>query len=175
MVDSSAEKELTRDMVVNILRLSKLQIRNVFSDILRTDYPDNVPLKRLEIFYLLLADLLENLSFLTSDQRMLVLRETYKALHDPFVNNFFVQLVFLDNAHVTWTGQEGFLSLETGEETLQLPRPALEAIGYNLSELYERGILKIEKRSGLHAKKPDEGSMGEPGDIRHGAANAVSG
>lgn len=148
-------------MVIQILQLSKLQIRNVFSDILRMDYPDNVPLDQVSVFYLLLADLLEKLAFLTSEQRALILRETHRTLANPFVENFFVQLVFFDNAHVTWTGQEGFLSLETGEEIPQLPRPALEAIGYNLCELYERGVLKIEKRSGLHVKKPDEGSVAE--------------
>lgn len=146
---------------MQILRLSKLQVRNIFSDIFRRDYPENVPLDRVEVFFLLLADLLENLAFLTSEQRALILRETYHKLGNPFINPF-TQIVFFDNAYTTWTGQEGFLSLETGEKIEQLPRPALEAIGYNLSELYIRGVLKIEKRSGLHVKKPDEGSVAKP-------------
>lgn len=156
-------------MVVQVLQLSKLQIRAVFTDVLGEEYPENQPLPDVAVFYLLLADLLEKLAFLSPEQRSLVLKEMHKALKDQWaVSATFLHdldlasvLVFYDNAYVTWVGQQGFLSLETGERVEKLPRPALEAIGYNLSELYARGKYKIEARSGKHVKKHNEGSVAE--------------
>lgn len=150
-------------MVTDLLVLSKLQIRALFTTILGRSVPDEtVPLQTDEKLFLLLADLLEKLAFLKPEQRTLVLTEVRAHQPDIDCNDCLNQLVFADNRYSTWTSNVGWLDLETGETLTKLPHPPMETIGYNLNELIRRATLHIEKRSGLHAKKPDAANLDQP-------------
>lgn len=140
-------------MVTAVLKLSKLQVRTVFTSILRRPYPaGDSALIQAEIFALLLADMLENLAFLQPAQRTLILTELTTsgpelcATCDPHL------LAFADGQYCTWSGHAGWTDLETGEQLPAIPHPFMETISYNLSELYRRGVLKAENRAGFHVK-----------------------
>ena len=155
-------------MVTSVLGLSKLQIKNIFSVLLRRPAPEPpAKLSTADVWYLLLADLLQRVKFLKPEQQALLI--TQMQLPDTV---HLVHLVFADATHCTWTGRTGFLSLETGE-TAELQHPPLETIGYNLEELYRRGVLKIANRAGLNAKH-NAGSVDESGDIRDRTVDDVS-
>ncbi len=152
-------------MVAAVLDLSKLQIKNIFSVVLRRTTPG--PTEKLtpaDVWILLLADLLQRIKFLTPEQQTLLLSQI-----TPIVTAY---LVFADGAHCTWTGRSGWLNTGTGDND-ELQHPPLETIGYNLDELYRRGVLKIANRAGLNAKH-NAGSVDESGNIRNSAADAVS-
>lgn len=152
-------------MVTSVLDLSKLQIKNIFNVLLRRPAPEP-PDKLLpaDVWYLLLADLLQRVKFLKPEQQAILITQ----IQLPGT----AHLVFADATHCTWTGRTGFLSLETGD-TAELQHPPLETIGYNLEELYRRGVLKIANRAGLNAKH-NAGSVDESGDIRDRTVDDVS-
>lgn len=131
-------------------------------------------------FYLLLADMLENLAFLSSEQRLLIgeaLRQTRQELELPIEDiqsDCSTTLAFADGRHVTWTGALGWMALDSGERCDFLPRRPLETIAYNLSELYRRGVQLIKSRAGLNDNH-SAGSVEEPGDVCERTSDVVSG
>lgn len=151
-------------MVAGMLRLSKLQIRTLFTATLgrRACPADDEPLDDEAKLFLLVADLLEKLAFLQAEQRTLIMAELKnRSIANeclPCLN----QLAFADNQYCTWTGHTGWLDLETGEVVTTLPHPPIETIGYNLNELVKRATYCIEARSGMHVKRPDAGNVEEP-------------
>jgi hypothetical protein len=171
------ETDLTLDMVMRVIKLSKLQIRSVFTAVLQRgfaaggDYVDKEA-----VFYLLLADMLENLQFLSSEQRLLIgerLRATRTELGltgSPCGD----QLAFADGRYATWSGATGWISLESGDSVAQLPRPPLETIAYNLEELYRRGVQIIKSRNGLNGDN-SAGSLEKQGDVCERSTDPVSG
>ena len=164
---------------MRVVKLSKLQIRSIFTGVLqRNRAPDNEQILAPEdVFYLLLADMLENLSFLSSEQRLLIcelIYDTRSELELP-CSSCIAQIAFADGRYVTWTGASGWIALESGDRVEQLPRTPLETIAYNLRELHRRGVQLIENRAGLNVKNDNTGSVEKPGDVRERTADAVSG
>jgi hypothetical protein len=174
---SNGEKKLTLGMITRALRLSKLQIRNFFLTVLREPMPqEDAVLSPRVLLFLLTADMFEKLAFLKPEQKTVILTELWAGLYaDEHVFNRLNQLMFADSQYCTWTGRTGFLNLDTGEDVPQLPHPPMESIGYNLSELYRRGQLLIENRSGLNVKKHNAGSVDEQGNVCVGPADNVFG
>jgi hypothetical protein len=182
-IDTSEEKvDLTLDMVMQVMKLSKLQIRNVFTNVLRRQwtYSPAMIVNTEAVFYLLLADMLENLNFLSSEQRLMIgelLRQTRQELDLPIEDiqgDCSATLAFADGRHVTWTGAMGWISLESGEKCDFLPRRPLETIAYNLSELYRRGVQIIKSRAGLNGNN-SAGSVEKQGDVCERPTDPVSG
>ena len=151
-------------MVTGLLKLSKLQIRSLFTTILGWTEPpaENTPLDPESKLFILLADLLEKLAFLQPEQRLLILTELRNRTLDGDCVACLNQLAFADNQYCTWTGQTGWLDLESGDVIANLAHPPIETIGYNLNELVRRATYCIEARSGLHVKKPDAGPVEKP-------------
>lgn len=165
-------------MVMRVVKLSKLQIRSVFTIVLqknRTPAGDQV-LPREDVFYILLADMLENLAFLSGEQRMLICELVRAARVDLglSVPSCGEQLAFADGRYATWTGATGWTTLESGDRVDQLPRTPLETIAYNLAELYQRGVQLIEGRAGFHEQN-NAGSVDEQRDVCERPADTVSG
>ena len=48
------------------------------------------------------------------------------------------QVIFIDAQWATWTGETGFMELQTGEMRKALPMPGVEQVAYNLTELSRR-------------------------------------
>ena len=154
-------KKLTLDMVMAVLKLSKLQARTVFTGVLAQPLPaPDTELDKTAVFTLLVADMLENIAFLQPAQRALILTElstlgmTDCQTCDPNL------MAFADVRYCTWTGHTGWTDLETGEALTAIPDPFMETISYNLNELYRRGVLKAENRAGFHVKH-NAGSMAQ--------------
>jgi hypothetical protein len=132
------------------------------------------------LFYLLVADMLENLNFLSGEQRLMIgelLRQTRQELDLPIEDiqgDCSATLAFADGRHVTWTGALGWIELESGEKQNFLPRRPLETIAYNLSELYRRGVQIIKSRAGLNGND-SAGSVEESGDVCERTPDVVSG
>jgi len=162
------ESGITLAMVTEVLELSKLQIRAVFSALWNTvpgwKEPIPIALEEHELRALILADTLEKFSFLSGAQRMLILTAVYNTLiakKDENAVCCFKQLIFADGRYCTWTGRTGFMDIVTGDEINELPELPIETLAYNLDSLYQRGVRKIENRAGRHAKKTDAGSVDE--------------
>lgn len=155
------KKSLTLDMVMAVLKLSKMQARTVFTVALNQPMPAaDALLESADIRVLLLADMLENLAFLQPAQRTFILTSlAARKLGDcPTCDPDL--LAFADGKYCTWTGHTCWTDLETGEQLTVIPNPFMETISYNLNELYRRGVLKAENRAGFHVKN-DAGSMAE--------------
>jgi hypothetical protein len=173
-MEASVEvRPITVNMVTGFVKLSKLQIHNIFK---AAGYAAPTPEFEIPpelLMRMILADYLERLGFLRPEQRALVLDATSDAQKRGLTE--FTQLGFVDDNYCTWTGHTGFLVLDSGENVDSLPAPPMETIAYNLLELYRRGRHQIEKRSGLHANQqnPDR-AMEEPADVRDSAADGVS-
>jgi hypothetical protein len=156
-------KELTLAMVTPILKLSKLQIRAALAPINGTWFeknPDEV-LPEMGFMALLLADLLERIPFLKPEQRSEIFRQMFAANLEAVS-----QLAFADGNWCTWSGQTGWLDLETGDLVQAVPAPPVETIGYNLGALQQRALQEIAKRKDRHASQHSAGSVEEPGDVR---------
>ncbi|NDD52480.1 hypothetical protein EBZ39_01130 [bacterium] len=169
-------------MVVRVVKISKLQIRNVFTTVLKRQWTYNpaMVVDTEAVFYLLLADMLENLNFLSGEQRLMIgemLRQTRQELDLPIEDiqgDCSATLAFADGRYVTWTGSMGWLALESGEPRDFLPRRPLETIAYNLSELYRRGVQIIKSRNGLNVDN-SAGSLEKQGDVCERPTDSVSG
>ena len=162
---------------MRVVKLSKLQIRSLFLSVLKCGPPPgDMPLSETYVFYLLLADMLENLQFLSSEQRLLIgelLRQTRNELGmsgAPCGD----QLAFADGRYATWSGLTGWIVLESGDSIPQLPRPPLETIAYNLAELHRRGVQIIKSRNGLNVDN-SAGSVEKQGDVCERPTDPVSG
>jgi hypothetical protein len=173
METSSNEKNLTYGMVARVLKLSKLQIKTVFSLVGKQVPADDTTLTAQELRYLFAADLLENVKFLKPEQRTAILSGIWFTEFLP-TRIIADQLVFADSRYCTWTGNRGWLDLSTGDTEKQLPCPALETIAYNLQELERQARNAIENRSGANAKR-NAGSMEKQGYVRVGSTDDVSG
>ncbi len=164
-------------MVMRVVTLSKLQLRNIFTAILKQPMPaqdDGVSPDSL--FYILLADVLGRLEFLQPEQRLLIVEGVLGQRQQPQPEDApccMEQIAFADGRYCTWTGHTGWVDLESGETMAMLPAAPLESIAYNLNELYRRGVLQIEKKAGFHAKKFDAGSVDESGDVCQRAPDDV--
>ena len=162
---------------MRVVTLSKLQLRNIFTAILKAPVPgpaDTVDPDSL--FYILLADVLGRLEFLQPEQRLLIVEGVWAQRHTPRQDAApccMEQIAFADGRYCAWTGHTGWVDLESGETLAMLPDAPLESIAYNLNELYRRGVLQIEKKAGFHAKKFDAGSVDEPGDVCQRAPDGV--
>jgi hypothetical protein len=173
MEETSVELgQITFRMVTAYVKLSKLQLLNIFKARgAAVPAPDDAISPEL-LMLTLLADMLERLVFLRPEQRTLILDVTKEAQLVGTEN--FSQLAFVDG-YCTWTGNTGFLKLDSGEPAAHIPAPPMETISYNLAELYRRGKYQIEKRSGMHAKRQDsDRDVEEPADIRDSAPDGVS-
>jgi hypothetical protein len=78
------------------------------------------------------------------------------ALNDP-------TLAFADKKFVTWTGWQGWTSLDSGRGHSKLPMTPLESIAYNLAELFKRNYHQAKARRDAH-------SAGKPTDVPRGTA-----
>lgn len=159
-------------MVTSYVKLSKLQMRNIFKA-RGAELPEPDDAMSPEMLMLtLLADMLERLDFLRPEQRTLILDSTKYA--QIMGTHSFAQLAFVDG-YCAFTGNTGFLKLDSGETVATIPAPPMETISYNLAELYRRGKYQIEKRSGMHAKRQDsDRDVEEPADVRDSDADGVS-
>lgn len=157
-METSIEKTgLTLNIVTQVLQLSKLQIRAIFTGILGKQQPDlEENLDKRELFFLLIGDMLERMQSLRPEQRQLIMSELYAA--DVFAFKGLRQVIIADGKYCTWSGFTGFINIENGEQTSPLPDPPMETIGYNLNELYRRGVLLAEKRK-AHVEKSAAGSV----------------
>ncbi len=169
------EKRLTWSMVTQVVKLSKLQIKNI----LRTRNADLPPpedeIEPYHLAILLAADMLEKLMFLQPEQRILILDAIEAPIAAIAADAGFYQLGFVDGRYCMWTDHAGFLDITTGDIIAELPVFPLESISYNLNELYRRGKLKIERRSGMHAKRQDsEGTVDESADFCERPTDSVS-
>ena len=161
MGTSVDKKDLQLDMIMAVLKLSKLHARTVFTAALNKPLPAGATvLDTQEIYTLLVADMLENLAFLQPAQRSLILTELAARDMPDCVTCDPDLLVFADGQYCTWTGHVGWTDLETGEPLTAIPDPFMETISYNLNELYRRGVLKAENRAGFHVKH-NAGSMAQ--------------
>ena len=159
-------------MVTESVKLSKLQLRNI-ARICDCELPaPNDTVTPGLIMCVLTADMLLRLRFLSSEQRELILNEMRPAreaaIHD------FAQLVFADGNHCTWTGNTGFINLESGEQVTALTIPPMETISYNLNEMYKRGTDQITKRRNYAKRQNDAGAVDESPDVCERAADGVS-
>jgi hypothetical protein len=172
---SAEEKQLTWGMVTQVVRLSKLQIKNILrTKGLEPSEPEQ-EIQPEELILILAADMLEKLVFLQPEQRTLILDSISSCLSRVLMGEF-NQLVFVDGQYCLWTGNTGFLDINTGDTINELPAFPIESISYNLNELYRRGKLKIERRSGFHAKRQDtEGDVEEPENVCERSTDSVSG
>lgn len=133
-------------------KLSPLKRRALLRGILRHDEhgEDNVYNAR-ECMVIWVAQHLEGAGFLDSEQRQLLLEEIADALQifgsmctvPAPVPNY--QLVFAEGRYATWTGRDGFLDLHTGQYVKTTPRPILESLGYNLTELFCRQVERCQQ------------------------------
>jgi hypothetical protein len=173
METSKEEKPVTWRMVTETVKLSKLQLRNIVKLAnQQLPNPDDEIQPEL-LMCVLTADMLMRLSFLSAEQRELILSESAYARNAGISE--FAQIVFADGQYCTWTENTGFLNLETGETVTQIPVPPMETISYNLTELYRRGRHQITKRY-HHGKRPDaQSDVEEPADVRERSADGVSG
>ena len=168
-------KPLTLNMVTAGLKLSKLQVRNILASQNKANCQPDDELDENTLMVLLTANLLETLEFLAPEQRTLILNNVVDAMQCAVANLALVQLAFCDRRYCLWTGNIGALDLTTGEKLTTLPAERIETISYNLNAVYVYGRLKIERRSGLHAKRQDDaGTVDEPADVRERAPNGVS-
>lgn len=168
-------KPLTWDMVVGGLKLSKLQIRNILTNHGLPVYaPDDV-VDEYALAVLLTANLLESLEFLAPEQRTLILGHLGELLRLTTENNALIQLAFCDRRYCIWTGNVGVVDLTTGDKLEVIPVQPVETISYNLNAVYLYGRIKIERRSGLHAKQQDsDGAVEEPADVCQRTPDGVS-
>jgi len=145
-------------MVTGGLKLSKLQVKNIFTTVLNKSMPVSDDIADPEdTFCLLAADALEKVAFLSPEQRTLILLELRPVLTVPC--RVTVPLVFADGRYCAWEGRTGYLDLETGDQIEEIPHLPLQMIGYNLPELYRRGVWMLENRNGFHVKKSTAGSV----------------
>jgi hypothetical protein len=158
MEEVSGSKQLTFGMVTAGLKLSKLQVKNIFTTVLNKSMPvSNDSADPEDTFCLLAADALEKVAFLSPAQRTLILLELRPVLTVPC--RVTVPLVFADGRYCAWEGRTGYLDLETGDQVDEIPHLPLQMIGYNLPELYRRGVWMLENRNGFHVKKSAAGSV----------------
>lgn len=150
-------------MVIPVLKIGKVQIRNIFETQLAEPYPDpDDLLSEKALFFLFFADLLLRVKYIPVPQQQMVLNALNRANIWPPEKKDRLQhcpFVVADGRYCTWGGHTGFLDLETGDSVKQLPDPPLETIGYNLIELYRRGVLQAEEWK--NAKKHSTGSVDE--------------
>lgn len=175
MEENSLNAEsITWGMVAETVKLSKLQLRNIFRVIGMKPPAPETAAEPEELLLVLVGDMLLSLNYLTAEQRELILDHA-DDLWDYIAQNKLSQIVFVDGKYCTWTGQTGFVDITSGDPVTELPVPPIETISYNLNELYRRKKLQIEKRSGLHAKQNVAGNVEEPADVRNSSADSVSG
>ncbi|NDD52284.1 hypothetical protein EBZ39_00130 [bacterium] len=173
-MESSEKKQLTYGMVTAGLKLSPLQLRGIFTNVLQKSMPaPDTLIEPPDLFCLLVADTLEKVPAMQSEQRSFLLREM-RDLFDTAPPQDLLHLMFVDSRYSVWTGHTGYLDLETGETIPAIPTVPMISIGYNLTELYRQGVLMLETRNGFHGKKSDPGSVDKPGDVRGGTPDAVS-
>lgn len=132
--------------VLEGLRLSQLQRRLIFTDVLGGDVPAaDEPLSAEVALTLWIADLLRKLEFLSAEQREVTIKWVLPALRaaaetyeTPTIPIGLHQLAFADGRFVACTGLTGFLDLETGLAVDKLPQVPVEGLAYNLNELFRR-------------------------------------
>jgi hypothetical protein len=174
METSSNEELITWHMVTEVIKLSKLQIRNILATVnQQIPEPDDEPAPVL-LMALLLAEMLENIN-LTAEQRALILTESAAAWQGAAAQQF-TQICLVDGLYCVWSGGRGFLDLSSGEVVVEPLVPPLETISYNLLELYNRGKRKISQRNGHHAdrRQNSERDVEKPADVRDCPADSVS-
>lgn len=159
-METSGEKTgISLNILAAVLKLDKLQIRAIFTGVLGKPQPNPaVALNELDLFFLFTANMLHRMVGLKTEQQHLILSELHAA--NIFSIPHLRQLIIIDGQYFTWTGRAGFLCLQTGEEVATLPDNPVETIGYNLDELYRRGIALAEKNVN-HVKKNNAGSVEE--------------
>lgn len=165
--DSDEKLTITLGMVQRIIRLSKLQLRNLFLTRNKAVPETDAALPPDDVAVLVFAEMLEKLAFLRPEQRTLLIGELLPVFEAvPHAARVYT-LFFSDGKYALWEGRVGFLDLENGDTVEELANPAQETMMYNLNEIYRRFIVKLEKRSGLHAKKQnDDRDVEESSDLR---------
>lgn len=139
--------ELNIDCITQILRLNKLQIKNIFAILNSTRLVEPASVQHR---ILILADVLERLAFLTPEQRTAILTTMWQTVNNsekcaagddlPNVEEMRVlsllrAVYFADGYFCTWLGHVGWLDLTTGETIEKLPAEPAETIAYNLDVL----------------------------------------
>jgi hypothetical protein len=170
METSESEKEdltITFGMVQGIVKLSKLQIRNVFAALDKPVPGKDDTVSDEEIAILIFADLLERIPFLQPEQRTLLLEEVGPLAAGTPAATQLNQFVIGDGRFAVWTGYQGFLDLETGENLPEPPAMFAHSISYNLNETLRREIERLHKRSGAYVKRQNaDGNVEESPDFR---------
>lgn len=176
MENSDRGVPITWSNVTAAVKLSKLQLRHVVKTGGYAPQDENANPEDSLIMRVILADMLENLAFLSPQERVLILDESTAAQeHVLFSRMGAVLLAFADGRYCTWTGLTGFLSLETGDTVQELPHPPLETISYNLTELFRRGINQITIQAERHARRQiDAKTVDESTNVREHSADGLS-
>lgn len=136
----------TSEGITQFLRLNKLQIKNLFETLQPSprDWADEFKTR-----LLVLADLLERLSYLNPASRTAILRGVWASVnrttHDQLLP--MKSIYFADGAYCCWTTSSGWLDLETGETVGHLPSPPAETISYNLDVLEQQVKQKLERKT----------------------------
>lgn len=156
---------------------SPLQKRALLRNLLHydaTDEENEYPAGDCMVIWL--AHLLEGALFLKPEQRQLLLEEITPDLQQfgkhieeglpehRGVPNY--QLVLAEGYYATWTNKEGFLDLREGTWVRSTPRPILESLGYNLTELFCRRMeqcLQIQDHLGREDRDASDANAEGPG------------
>lgn len=160
---SSLKTNVTLLEVERALKLSPLQIKNLCRGILaEPPVEKEETVSERTLFFLFLADMLNRIGGLSSDEQNLLLTEiATREPAAPLAPDALRQLVIADGAFATWTGNAGFLRLGTGDMIEATPVTPVETIGYNLDELWRRNmalIAAINKREAHNAENACAGS-----------------
>jgi hypothetical protein len=161
MSASETEEKIPLDSVTQVLRLSKLKIKAILAGIDAPQPHDTITKDVLN--HLILADLLDNLKFLSAEARVVILNDLWATKLNPPEDTPCCtgdQIFFADSRYCTWVGRAGWLDLETGEAVEVIPQEPVETIAYNLIPMRRMARAAIDTRSGKNAKQ-NAGSVEE--------------
>ena len=163
-------------MVTKALKLDKLKVLSLLKSqqLSVPGEPDDI-IDKQELSLLILATLLENIEFLSVEQRALILDATCGIMHKAAYGATFLQLAFADRRYVVWSGHQGVMDITTGDILPQMPVQPMETIAYNLNATYIYFRLKIERLGGLHVKQQNtDRTLEEPADLLDSASDGLS-
>lgn len=153
--------------ILPLLKINPLQVKMAATLARQKPLPDGAPLADSDVWFLVVADLLERLKFLKPEQRTLILSTVsggVNPINFPPVSAVkstqppLVLLSFADGTFCSWSGRKCWLDLTTGETAEKLPDQPFESIAYNLSRLVRDLVAKLEQvqANGKNEQKSDE-------------------
>jgi len=153
----------TLEEVIPFLKMDQLQI-SVAAMARQEPISASDSLTESDIWFIVLADLLERLKFLQPAQRTLILATitgpVNKLVFPPISpaddeKRPIVMITFADGVFCSWTNNPGWLDLKTGAAVEKLPAWPIESLAYNLSRLVTDLLRKITqaKENGKNKRK----------------------